>query len=379
MLGAIFRMAVGYSWGGVSFVSVSSGTFSFSTGSDASAAAVSVVSGCVLCVNIVTVPACIGGILPVPGTLSSVTLNSSHNPTPDALISDSVHFTTGPASGLARTITDWGGSGSNIATVSPVFVSAEVPGSGDSYYVRYRDPPFGGIFVEIDAGSGFVGHGTIYGNSGCLNILRTANAMGVRLIPFASRGAKNEVGPWVFSVAAPGCADVDLITTVRTVTGSALADFYTVNLPPGTFGERNRVMVEATGTVTEVCSTANETTDLSLNLIYGTQILVQSLGVSLNTVTSLAVVGSNRPALITAEIFADGATDRQNAMLRYSGQTNSGFLDLVGTGRGTVDSTLVQTLGITAQFAHTNSAAVVHSHGCHFLVFRSATLSVDSR
>jgi len=346
--------------------------------SQPSTAAVSVVSGCVLCVNIVTVPTCIGGILPVPGTLSSVTLNSSHNPTPDALITDSVHFTTGPASGLGRTIMDWGGSGSNMATISPTFTTSQVPNSGDSYYVRYRDPPLGGIFVEINTGSGFAGLGTVYGNSGCLDILRTANAMGVRLISFSDRGARNDIGPWVFSVAAPGCADPDLITTVRTITGSALADFYTVNLPANALGTRNRVTVEAAGNVTEACSSANETTDLSLNLVYGTEILVQSLSVNLNTVTSLAVVGSNRPAIVTAEIFADGAANRQNAMLRYSGQTNSGFQELLGVGRGTVDSTLTQTLGITAQFAHTNSAGVVHLHNCHYLVFRNATLSVDS-
>lgn len=346
--------------------------------SQPSTASVAVVSGCVLCANIVTVPACIGGILPVPGTLSSVTLNSSHNPNLDALISDSAHFTTGPASGLVRTIIDWGGSATNVATISPTFTASQVPNSGDSYYVRYRDPPLGGVFVEVDIGSGFAGLGVIHGNSGCLNILHTANAMGVRLIPFSDRGIRNDTGPWTFSLASPGCADPDLITTVRTVTGSALTDFYTTNLPPDTLGTRNRVTVEAAGNVTEACSPANETTDLSLNLVYGTQILVQSLLINLNTVTSLAVVGSNRPALVTAEIFADGATGRQNAILRYSGQTNSGFADLVGLGRGTVDSTLVQTLGITAQFAHANSAGAVHAHNCHYLVFRNATLSVDS-
>lgn len=338
---------------------------------------VNVVSGCALCVQITTVPGCIGARLPVPGTLSSVTLNGSlHNPTPDALINDGLHFISGTASGTARTITDWGGSATNVATVGVAYATA--PASGDQYYVRYRDPTLGGVFVEIDAGSGYLGLGTIFGNSGCISIQGQGTAMGVRLIPFSDRGARNDIGPWVQSMAAPGCGDIETTTTVTTATGSAQTFIYQVNLPPDTLGSNNRVTVNANVLVTEACSPANEVTDLSLNLFYGSQTLVQSLVVNLNATASLATVGSDRATLITARVIADGATNRQTGFLEWSGPTNSGNMRVALSGTATTDSTLVQTLGIMAQFRHLDSGSVVESHDCFSVSFRNAILEVDS-
>ena len=337
---------------------------------------VAVVSGCALCVRITTVPGCIGARLPVPGTLSSVTLNASlHNPNPDALIDDTLGFISGTASGLTRTITDWGGSATNVATVGAAYVTA--PNSGDQYYVRYRTPTLGGVFVEIDAGSGYVGLGTVFGNSGCVDILRQGTAMGVRLIPFSDRGARNDVGPWVFSVAAPACGDFDLITDPVTATGSAMAVVYGIVLPPDTLGTGNRVTVEADVLVTEACSPATETTDLALNFVYGSQTIVQSLVVALNKTTDWPVVGSDRAAFITAKLIADNNTARQMAYLEYTGPADSGDIRTALSGAGTINSTLPQTLAITAQFRHLDSGGNVESHNCFSLAFRSATLEVD--
>ena len=349
-------------------------------------------SGCVLCANVATVPSCVGGLLTVPGTLGSVTLNSSHNPNVAALVGDRLFFTTGPASGATSTVSAWGGSGSNVATVSNAFSASSVPDSGNSYYVAYRTPPFTGMEVEVDSGGGYGFVGRIFNTSGCVSIRNTAELLGVRLTPYSDRGQVNTIGRWVQSVTAYGCADPEIITTVATVTGSAETVLYAYNLVGNDLGTFNRVNMRISALVTEACSPAFERTDMFLSLRYGSQVLISSLAARLGdtgafgtqehyghgTYGGLSQLGSNRAAFIEANLYADGVTSRQTATLKYAGPLEQDPAEILRSGTGTVDSTLTQTVAITAQFSHLNSAGAVHSHGCFFLVFRSGVSEITS-
>jgi len=330
-------------------------------------------SGCTVCANVITVPGCIGGLLTAPGTLGSVTLNSSHNPNVAALVGDTLNFVNGPSSGKTATVSAWGGSGSNVATVSNAFSASSVPASGDTYYVAYRTPTFGGIEVEVDSGGGFVLRGVINATSGCVDVSQTADALGVRLTPFSDRGQRNTLGRWTASVATAGCRDTDIpLTDAATITGSALASYYSQVIEPDILGDYGEMRVKILGRITEVCSPANERTYLSLGLRYGAQTLIDSLVVTLNDVANGDTIGTEKGTKINVELTADGTTSRQIAMLRYRGQSDTGHVDVSKYGTGTVDSTLANTLQVTAQFSHQDSGLAVHSHGCYFLNFGHA-------
>mgnify|MGYP001580558251 FL=1 len=350
-------------------------------------------SGCTVCMNVITVPSCVGGLLTVPGTLGSVTLNSSHNPNVSALVGDTLNFVNGPSSGRTSVVSAWGGSGSNVATVANPFSASSVPTSGDTYYVTYRTPTFGGVEVEVDSGGGFVLHGIVNATSGCLDAANTADALGVRLTPFSDRGQRNDVGRWTGSVSTLGCRDFEApITTVATVTGSAQSVLFAVGLPPNALGAAGRVDVEIGALVTETCSPANERTDLFLSLNLGAQTLISSLAARLGDTGAygtqhafgqgnfggLTIAGCEQPALINARIVADNATNRQIATLRYRGPGEAEQLDVSRQGTGTVDTTAANTLAVLAQFSHLDSGSAVHSHGCFFLVFRSALTDITS-
>ena len=349
------------------------------------------VSGCTLCANVVTVPGCVGGLLTVPGTLGSVTLNSSHNPNVAALVGDTLRFTTGPASGATTTVSAWGGSGSNVATVSNAFSASSVPASGNSYYVTHRVPPFGGLEIEVDSGGGFVLHGAVNATSGCVDIENTADALGVRITPFSDRGQRNAVGRWTASVAAAGCRDPAApYTDPATITGSAESVFFAARVAANALGNNGRIDAEISALVTEACSPATERTDVFLSLRLGAQTLISSLAVRLGDTGAygtqheygqgnyggLTVAGSDLAALVSARVVADNASNRQLATLRYRGPGEVEQLDVSRQGTGTVDMTVANTLAVLAQFSHLDSASAVHSHGCFFLVFRNAVTEI---
>lgn len=346
---------------------------------------------CNLCVNVVTVPASVGDILPVPGSITNITIGSSHNPNPDALNDDTIVFTTGPASGESREITAWTGSGTDIVTVA----SVSAPSSGDAYYIQHRVPLFAGLEVEIDSGGGFGFLGIIYNTSGCLSVRDTADEFGARITPFSNRGQRNTAGRWTASLAALGCRDFNTpFTDPTTSTGSATSILYNTNIIGGLLGTTTRITADINALMTDVCSPANERTDLSLGLEYGGQTLVESLIIRTNDTGAYGTqhryghgfyggtnqAGSERAVRIEARLTADGATDRQIGLLRYEGinEVAQVPLNIAKTGTGTVDSTLTHTLAVTARFRHVDSASAVHSHGCHFLVFRSAVTLVET-
>lgn len=335
-------------------------------------------SGCTVCANVITVPSCIGGLLTVPGTLGSVTLNSSHNPNVNALVGDALYFITGPASGATSAVSAWGGSGSNVATVANPFSASSVPGSGNSYYVLYRTPNFGGLDVEVDSGGGFVIHGIITATSGCIDVTDTANALGVRLTPFSDRGQRNTIGRWTGSVATAGCRDASTITDARTATGSATTLIFAEVLEGNRLGTTGEARIHIKARVTEQCSPANEVTDMFLGLQFGGQTLVDSLAIRLNAVASLGTIGFEKGVRINAEIIADNATNAQIATLKYRGRDDTGHVEVSKIGEGTVDSTLAQTMGVTVLFQHVDSASAVHSHGCFFLTFKSASVDIEN-
>lgn len=348
-----------------------------------------VVSLCQLCVNVVTQVSCIGGFLPTAAkSHNNVFLSSSLNPVPQSLVGDSLSFVTGAQSGQSFAIISWGGSqgyGADFeagsvfpsfvhsfeANVSPWFTT--LPQSGDQYYVSFRTPAFGGLNVEIDQGGGFEMIGTIEATSGCVDITNTAEVLGARIIPFSDIGIENTNGGyWTNSaLPTPGCANLQSVTTSLAISGQTQQPMYSITFPGSSLGPAGVTVGQISTLITEVCSPASESTDVSFSLMYQGQTLVNSLVVPLNDFTSLTVIGSLQPALVKFQIQNLGVQSAQTAALLYSGPTNSGFMEISKTGAGSVDTTLSGTLSVLATFNHYNASGT-HSHNCFGLTATAA-------
>jgi len=345
---------------------------------------------CALCIDVVTAVSCEGSLLVSQGaSISEVNLADIHHVNDDALISEFINIVDGVASGDRTVIVDWDAT-SNIAFISPSFTTA--PDSGDAYFVEFKGVPFGGFEVDLlqgtrygtgNYGAGFYGRGpsefnivgAIFGTSGCFNIQDFGAEVDIRITPFSNRGVRNTNGRFTTSITALGCASFNVITTGQTVSGLSLVNYFTAVLPSNTVGTRNRVTMEIHGLVSEVCSPL-ETTELSLNLEFGGQQIVQSMLITLSD-TDTGGVGSETPSLIEVDLSGEGVTSKQSGFLTFRGQTVNGFQEIQRSGTGTVDSTLPQTLSVTAIFQHRDEFFVQHpSHPCFFMTFESAVTEV---
>ena len=342
-----------------------------------------VVSDCNICFSILTAPNCQGGTFTKTGsTVDGFITASAHNPNSHSLFLDTIGFATGAASGQERTVSYWSGVDSKYIRWSPPL--SVPPNSGDAYYINYRQPTFGGVAVEagvrgagagsfsaVDAVIGSPGPASVF--SGCVNAsnLLPSDNVDIRLIPFSNRGLTNSVGPWVFSLSIPGCTDLENTTNVATITGSSEQVLYYFTMPGSQLGLRNKSFGEVGIFGTEVCSPANETTELALHFDYGGQRLVSSLLVVWNNTTSHTTIGSNLPGTVKFLLEGLGTTSAQFGGLQYIGPSNSGYVDVSKTGVGSVDNTATHTAAILASFNHFDGG--VHSHGCFFLTTNRAT------
>ena len=163
-----------------------------------------------LIVDVAPAPAVEGGRITVPGTTASVTLAQSHNPTSGALVGETLYFTSGPASGGRHLITSWGGVGTRVATVTPIFGS--VPDSGDPYNLYKLTGEFAGFdfymmrdFPNSESEVGLTG--TYMGTRAEIPMMpqggETTNLV-AEIIPFSTEGIKNTTGTWVLSMTTFG-------------------------------------------------------------------------------------------------------------------------------------------------------------------------------
>lgn len=208
--------------------------------------------------------------------------------------------------------------------------------------------------------------GFIQGTSGCIDITGTFANLIVMASPVNANGNISSATA-VYTMSAPGCQDLEETTNVSTIgfPGSE-TPIYAVTFPGSTLDLNGFTTGEINVTITEVCSPANETTEMSLALTYGGQRLVSSLVVLLNDANSQSTMGT-KPAVIKFQIQNLGVASAQQGILQYNGPTNSGFVNIGITGVGSVDSTLTQTLSVLAAFRHYDTTGAVHSHDCFFI------------
>ena len=353
--------------------------------------ATAIASLCVASISVVTAPSCEGSILVSANSTGRLFFDTIHNPTDDSLFGETLRIVSGPASGDESIVIDWDAV-NDIADISPPL--STTPNSGDSYQVEFRQN-FAGMEIEVsgqgaeygfdDYGAGpyngttdFTPAGTIFGTVGGLDLSGFGDQVSLKIIPFSSRGIRNTVGTWVLSLETLGCSSLDFITDGNTISGQNEVAYFSAVLPGQTFGTANRLKVEITGLITEVCSPL-ETTLLRMGLKYGSETLVDSLVITLSDTVN-AGVGTELATFIEAIVLGAGVTSKQSATLRYRGETATGFQNIAMIGNGTVDSTLAHTMTIFGQFEHRTDSLDIHTHDpdCHFLTFESGTTQVTS-
>jgi hypothetical protein len=353
-------------------------------------------SNCIICVKAGAAVSSEGGTIaanvsdPFLATFMSV-LQSSHNPTANAYITDTIAFVSGAQAGNAYPIRFWAGSSGlrdNIGENMPQWTvaidgqfDAGVPAIGDQYYISCRTVGIAGLRVELDiSAGGFSQFQTVLGNSGCVNVLEVGEQLPVRIIPFAAGNRENRnEGYWTASTFPTiGCGDPEagIVSNSIRISGQSLQPFYSITLPGSTLMDVNVFGVVINGQITEACSPAGEATDVAFSLQYGSYTVINSMVVPLNYIDSLATIGSLNPFTIDFALTGNGSIGSQYGKMTYSGPSNSGYFTETMAGLSFINATLPQTLAVLVNFRHVDSGGTVHVHDCFGAKFLSADAEI---
>ncbi len=179
-----------------------------------------------LAIDITIPPAVEAGYTTAPGTLNSVTLAFSHNPVNNSLNDNVLVFQTGSGAGIVQRISHWDGQ-TRVATLAPGFTAAQVPLSGSAYRFENKKGDFAGfeLWIKSSISSAYAFQRNFPGYSGIHDNVPQRQTFNVKIIPYSSRGAKNEVGPWEITCATTGDGTIpDNVSdySVRQISGIAL-------------------------------------------------------------------------------------------------------------------------------------------------------------
>ena len=280
-----------------------------------------------------------GGRITSPGTTGSVTLAQSQHPTPDdSLNSEPIRFITGAASGYSGIIGDWGGA-TRIASVAPPFVT--VPASGDAYSMTMRGGDFNGfdLYFRTEAVSApeFVLDQTVLGVSAVVdNPSERATSYDFKIVPFSTRGVRNQVGNWEVTIVVSG--DITAPATPsglsgRVGTGRAVDLSWDVNTEGDlSYYELHRNTSDAFGTASKMAhALASKFTDVNVSLATSYFYWIRAVDRSGNqspihpgSTAGVFVVTSAITQLLEAAITTSFGVSNSGDTIAAVGMTNAG-------------------------------------------------------
>ncbi len=158
--------------------------------------------------NLTPPPRFEAGITPTGASSGSVTLASTlHNQTAHSLDGNDLRWSTGSAQLAAtRKIVSWAGTPTMITSVSPAYGSGELPNSGDHYFFENRHGDLNGfeVFTRTESETDFRYAKSFVGVIGAVDVANQGQDVFVKVVPFSSRGVRNEIGPWVLRIDIAG-------------------------------------------------------------------------------------------------------------------------------------------------------------------------------
>jgi hypothetical protein len=303
----------------------------------------------------------------IPGVDISARLSGSWSPFRGSIVGDTIRFTTGTASGQARTIAAWYPDANSFDGARLVWWSPRVtpPSSGDQFAVIPRSNTAVGMRVYYPpsvaergatVNSGWVELGSFLGQNGCVDITGTVGSLTVMLVPVSSWGVPNKSGPITVTIEAPGCDDRAFLTNPSTVSDTNDHLIYGIVLPGSVMGLRNELNLTGALYVSECCSPAGEATNMSFDFQWGASTIISSLVVPLNDASSAATItssGTRLPATLTLDIRELASPTQQFVTLTYEGPTTGGsFSSLSKTATANINTEVSNSFGIVARFSH---------------------------